>query len=102
MNSDLEQRRAYLLASCARQREQLCSAVKDVEEQFAGVQRGMRIVQRLLTLPGIFISGSVLVMVAITGRARTLRLISTGLALWTAVRRLRQGHFSELVHRSDF
>lgn len=104
MNSGLEQRRAYLLERCTRQREQLCSAVNDIEKQFAGVQRGIRIVQRLATLPGLVVGGSLLAMVAITGRVRTLRLISTGLALWATLHRLRQGHiqFAELVHRSDF
>lgn len=104
MNSALEARRAYLLQRCTTQREQLCSAVNDIEEQFASVQRGIRIVQKLVTLPGLLVAGSLLTMIAIKGRKRTLQLISTGLALWATVRRLRQGHlqFAELVQRSDF
>ena len=104
MNSGLEQRRAYLLAKCTREREQLCTAVSDIEEQLEGVQRVIRIAQRLVTLPGLLVSGSLLAMVVITGRVRALRLISTGLALWATVRRFRQGRlqFAELVQRSDF
>jgi hypothetical protein len=103
MNSGLEQRRAYLLAKCTREREQLCTAVSDIEEQLEGVQR-VSALQRLVTLPGLLVSGSLLAMVVITGRVRALRLISAGLALWATVRRFRQGRlqFAELVQRSDF
>ncbi len=103
MNSGLEERRAYLLERCTRQREQLCSDISHIEEQLGGVQRGIRIVQRLATLPGLLMSGFILAMLAINGRGRTLQLISAGMALWAGVRRLRHGHaqLAELLPRSD-
>ena len=90
-HSELEQRRLNLLQRCELQREQLCGQISHIEEQLAGVQRGIRIVQGLTTLPGLLVSGSVLAMLAMTGRGRSLQMISTGLALWAGIRRLRRG-----------
>lgn len=90
--SGLEQRRAMLLQRCDSQREQLRQEISHIEEQLSGVQGGIRIVQQLTTLPGLLVSGSILAMLAIVGRGRTLKLVSTGLALWAGIRRLRHGH----------
>jgi len=103
MNSGLEQQRTYLLQRCAWQREQLGSEINYIEEQLGGVQRGIRIIHQLATLPGLLVFGSVLTVLAITGRGRTLQLITTGMALWAGVRRLRQGRaqLAQLLPRSD-
>ncbi len=90
--SSPEQRRAMLLQRCASQREQLCWEISHIEEQLGGVQRGIRIAQQLTTMPGVLVVGSILVTLAIAGRGRALKLISTGLALWAGIRRLRHDH----------
>ncbi len=102
--SGLEQRRLMLLQRCTRQREEIGKEIDSIQVQLAGVQRGIRIAQQLTTLPGLLVSGSVLAMLVITGRGRTLKMISTGLALWAGIRRLRHGRaqFAEVLLRSDF
>ena len=89
MSPDAGQRRAELLERCAAQRERICSELRSIDEQLEGVQRGIRIVQGLTTLPGVLLAGSALALFATSGRVRTVRMISTGLALWAAVRRIR-------------
>lgn len=103
MTRDVEQRRAVLLQRCAWQREQICNQISSIEEQLGGVERGIRIVRGLTTLPGLLVSGSVLVMLAMTGRGRAVQLISTGLALWAGTRRLMRGRtqLAELLSDPD-
>jgi hypothetical protein len=91
MSAESGQRRAQLLERCAAQRERICSELRSIDEQLGGVQRGIRIAQRLTTLPGVLLTGTVLAMFVTGGRVRTVRMLSTGLALWAAVRRLRHG-----------
>ncbi|MBM4220571.1 MAG: hypothetical protein FJ170_01340 [Gammaproteobacteria bacterium] len=91
MTPDIEQRRARLLQRCAVQREDICSEIQSIEAQLGGVQRGLRIVQGLTTLPGLLVAGSALAILAATGRGRAVQLLSTGLGLWAAVRRFRHG-----------
>lgn len=91
MSADTVQRRAELLERCAAQRERICSEIRSIDGQLEGVQRGIRIAQGLTTLPGVLLAGSVLAMFATSGRVRTVQMISTGLALWAAIRRLRLG-----------
>jgi hypothetical protein len=91
MTPDIEQRRAALLQRCSVQREQIRSQISSIEDQLGGVQRGIRFVQSLTTLPGLLVSGSALAMIAMGGRRRTLQMVSTGLALWAGARRLRRG-----------
>ena len=101
--SGLEQRRAMLLQRCDSQREQLRREIGHIDEQLGGVQRGIRIAQQLTTLPGLLVSGSILAMLAIVGRGRTLKLISTGLALWAGIRRLRhdRAHLAGMLPQSE-
>jgi hypothetical protein len=91
MIRDMEQRRAALLQRCSVQRERLCKDINSIEDQLGGVQRGIRLVQGLTTLPGLLVSGPLLAMLAMSGRRRALQMISTGLALWAGIRRLRRG-----------
>jgi hypothetical protein len=100
----MEQRRADLLQRCAAQRDRICSEINSIEDQFGGVQRGIRIVQGLATMPGVIASASVLAMLAMVGRGRTVQLISTGLALWAAARRLGRGRtqLAEFLSGRDF
>ena len=101
--SGLEQRRAMLLQRCDSQREQLRREIGHIEEQLGGDQRGIRIAQQLTTLPGLLVSVSILAMLAIVGRGRTLKLISTGLALWAGIRRLRhdRAHLAGMLPQSE-
>ena len=101
--SGLEQRRAMLLRRCDSQREQLRREIHHIEKQLGGVQRGIRIAQQLTTMPGLLVSGSILAMLAIVGRGRTLKLISTGLALWAGIRRLRhdRAHLAGMLPQSE-
>jgi hypothetical protein len=103
MTRDVEQRRAVLLQRCTWQREQICNEISSIEDQLGGVERGIRIVQGLTTLPGLLVSGSVLAMLAMAGRGRTVQLISTGLALWAGTRRLMRGRtqLAELLSDPD-
>lgn len=103
MSSGLEQRRLMLLQRCTRQREEIGKEVDSIRVQLAGVQRGIRIVQQLTTSPGLLVFGSVLALLVIKGRGRTLQLISSGLALWAGIRRLKQGRtqLAELLLQSD-
>jgi hypothetical protein len=91
MSADTVQRRAVLLERCAAQRERICSELRSIDGQLEGVQRGIRIAQGLTTLPGVLLAGSVLAMFVTSGRVRTVRMLSTGLALWAALRRFRPG-----------
>lgn len=104
MSREMEQRRAMLLLRCTAQREQICYEIRSIEAQLDGVQRGIRFVRRLATFPGLLAAGSVLTILAVTGRRRTLQMISTGLALWAAARRLRHGRaqLAELLAPADF
>jgi hypothetical protein len=99
--TDFEQRRADLLQRCAQQREQLCSEISYIEAQLGGVQRGIQIAQRLTTLPGLLVSGSILTMLAIAGRGRTLQIISTGLALWAGIRQIMPADFGSRARQPD-
>lgn len=103
MTRDVEQRRAVLLQRCAGQRERICTEISSIEDQLGGVERGIRVVQGLTTLPGLLVSGSVLAMLAMAGRGRTVQLISTGLALWAGARRLMRGRtqLAELLSDPD-
>lgn len=103
MTRDVEQRRAVLLQRCAGQRELICNEISSIEDQLGGVERGIRVVQGLTTLPGLLVCGSVLAMLAMAGRGRTVQLISTGLALWAGARRLRHGRtqLAELLSDPD-
>lgn len=99
--SDLAQRRADLLQRCAQQREQLCREICYIEEQLGGVQRGIQLAQRLTTMPGLLVAGSVFAMLVIAGRGRTLRVISTGLALWASIRRIMAAGSHSLFRQPD-
>lgn len=103
MSADTGQRRAQLLERCAAQRERICTEIHSINGQLEGVERGIRIAQGLTTLPGVLLAGSVLAMFATSGRARTVQMFSTGLALWAAIRRLRLGRdrFAALLAETD-
>lgn len=86
--SELAQRRAALLRRCAVQRLQLRYELAPIHARLAAIDRGLRLVQNLVTQPAVLVIGATVVLML--GRSRVLRLLGGALAVLATVRRLRR------------
>jgi hypothetical protein len=77
-----------LRARCAIQRQHLGENADEIERHLAGVDRGIRVVRRVMRNPGIIIAAAALI--AVLGPRRLLGWASRGAVLFSTVQRIRR------------
>lgn len=84
--SEIERRRAELLARSARLREEISQTSAGVTDRLGGAERGIKVAKALTSTPVLLAAGAALLVYA--GPARAVHLVGRGLVGINLLRRL--------------